>query len=67
MMVRWDDGILRLKRSARERTKEEMNKLAKTAKLQVWAKPKNKYNWFFFEKKKETEIRDVPKHGEEAK
>ena len=59
-------GISWLKRSARERTKEEMNKFAKKAKIQVSAKRKKNIRDFFFFLK-ETQIRDKPKHGEEAK
>ena len=41
-------GISWLKRSARERTKEEMNKFAKKAKIQVSAKRKKNIRDFFF-------------------
>ena len=46
-----DDGIWRLKKSVRERTIEEMNKLAKKAERQVWAKQKT--NISDLKKKKE--------------
>ena len=45
-----DDGIWRLKKNVRERTKEEMNKLAKTAKRQVWEKRKTNLNDFSLKK-----------------
>ena len=41
-------GISWLKRSARERTKEEMNKFAKKAKIQVSEKRKKNIRDFFF-------------------
>ena len=42
-----------------------MNKFAKKAKIQVSAKRKTNIRDFFL--KKEAQIRDKPKHGEEAK
>ena len=62
-----DDGIWRLKKSVRERTIEEMNKLAKKAERQVWAKQKTNISDFKKKKRKGTETRDKPKHAEEAK
>ena len=44
-----------------------MNKLAKKAERQVWAKQKTNISDFLKKKRKETEIRDKQKHGEEAK
>ena len=44
-----------------------MNKFAKKAKIQVSAKRKTNIRDSFFFLKKETQIRDKPKHGEEAK
>ena len=53
-----DDDIWRLKRSVRERTKEEMNKSAKNTKWQIWAKRQTNLRVFLF--KKETQNRDKP-------
>ena len=50
-----DEGIWRLKKSVRERTKEEMSKLAKKKTRRVWEKQKANIKDL---KKKETQIRD---------
>ena len=46
-----------------ERGHEQVRKKSKNT---GFSKTKDKYTWFFFFKK-ETQIRDKPKHGEEAK